>query len=94
MKPEARLEKQLVDGVKMLGGLIFKLQFIGRRGAPDRIVIMPGGRIYLVEMKAPEGRLSKLQARLHRLLSYYSIDVYVLWDAEQVGIFLKAITRD
>lgn len=91
MKPEARLEKLLVDGIRRIGGLCFKLWFIGRRGAPDRIVIMPGGRLYFVEMKAPEGRLSKLQVRMHQLLEHYGFPVYTLWSEEEVALFIAAV---
>lgn len=88
MKPEARLEKLLVAGVKARGGLCFKLWFVGRRGAPDRIVIHHG-RIIFVEMKAPEGRLSKLQIRMRKLFSDHGVYVYVLWTEDQVRSFLE-----
>ena len=48
---ESQIEKYLVAKVKELGGEVRKVQWIGRRGAPDRLVMLPGGR------KAPKGNL-------------------------------------
>lgn len=42
---ERDIEKYLVDRVKALGGEVRKVQWIGRVGAPDRLVMLPGGRV-------------------------------------------------
>ena len=39
---ESVIEKHLVKRVKELGGEVRKVQWIGRRGAPDRLVMLPG----------------------------------------------------
>ena len=41
MALEAKIEKYLCDRVKMLGGEVRKVKWIGRRGAPDRLVMLP-----------------------------------------------------
>ena len=41
MAQEAKIEKYLCDRVKMLGGEVRKVKWIGRRGAPDRLVMLP-----------------------------------------------------
>ena len=41
---ESQIEKYLVAQVKALGGEVRKVQWIGRRGAPDRLVMLPGWR--------------------------------------------------
>lgn len=38
---ESQIEKYLVVRVKALGGEVRKVQWIGRRGAPDRLVMLP-----------------------------------------------------
>lgn len=38
---ESQIEKYLCDRVKELGGEVRKVQWIGRRGAPDRLVMLP-----------------------------------------------------
>ncbi|AOS80251.1 hypothetical protein Q5W_15380 [Hydrogenophaga sp. PBC] len=38
---ESQIEAHLVRRVKALGGEVRKVQWIGRRGAPDRLVMLP-----------------------------------------------------
>lgn len=38
---ESQIEKHLVARVKALGGEVRKVKWIGRRGAPDRLVLLP-----------------------------------------------------
>ncbi|TFA77367.1 nuclease [Escherichia coli] len=50
---ESLIEKHLVAEVKKSGGVAFKFVSPGRRSVPDRIVLLPGGRLVFVECKAP-----------------------------------------
>lgn len=50
---ENDVEKYLIRQVKAIGGLCWKWISPGRRGVPDRIVMLPGGGVYFVELKAP-----------------------------------------
>lgn len=59
---ESEVEKHLVSRINAIGGMTRKLKWIGRKGAPDRIVIL-FGRVYFVELKRPGGRLDTLQER-------------------------------
>lgn len=81
---ESKIEKALVKAVREAGGEIRKLAWVGRRGAPDRLVMLPGRRPILVELKAPTGRLSKLQDREHEVLRTW-FDVLVIWTLNDVG---------
>lgn len=38
---ESTIEKYLVEQVKAIGGEVRKVQWIGRNGAPDRVVMLP-----------------------------------------------------
>lgn len=58
---ESEIEARLVRGVKTLGGVAYKFVSPGNAGVPDRLVILPGGRILFAELKADGGRLSKMQ---------------------------------
>ena len=44
---ERDIERHLVKRVKELGGEVRKVQWIGRRGAPDRLVMLPGFHLSL-----------------------------------------------
>lgn len=55
---ESTIEAKLVRGVKALGGIAYKFVSPGAAGVPDRIVVLPGGRVIFVELKTDTGRLS------------------------------------
>lgn len=38
---ESDIERHLVKRVKAMGGEVRKVQWVGRRGAPDRLVMLP-----------------------------------------------------
>lgn len=58
---------------------------------PDRIVLMPGGHMAFVEVKAPGKKPRPLQAARHRLLRNLGFAVYVLDDASQIGGILDEL---
>lgn len=68
---ESEIENYLVQRVKALGGEVRKVKWIGRRAAPDRLVMLPGciyekpWRIIWVELKAPGKKPEPHQAREH-----------------------------
>lgn len=55
---ESTIEAKLVRGVKAAGGVAYKFVSPGKAGVPDRIVVLPGGRVIFVELKTDTGRLS------------------------------------
>lgn len=61
---ERDIEKYLVQRVKALGGEVRKVQWIGRRGAPDRLVMLRGETVW-VELKAPGVKPETYQLREH-----------------------------
>jgi hypothetical protein len=48
-----------------MGGEVRKVQWIGRRGAPDRFVMLPTGACHWVELKAPGKVAEPHQLREH-----------------------------
>lgn len=80
---EARLEARLRDAVRKLGGIAVKLAPTAR-GIPDRLVILPGGRSYLVELKTATGRLSPIQRAWHVRVAQLGHRVLVLSGAEAI----------
>lgn len=65
---EKDVEAHLVEGVKRLGGVAYKFTSPGRRNVPDRICVLPGGRIVFVELKAPGKKPTAGQLREHKRL--------------------------
>ena len=58
---ESTIEKHLVAKVKAMGGMAYKFTSPAHRGVADRVVCLPDGSTWFVELKAPGGRLSELQ---------------------------------
>ena len=58
---ERDIERYLVRRVTQLGGVAYKFVSPGRVGVADRIVLLPGGVVWFVELKTATGRLSPLQ---------------------------------
>lgn len=88
---EKTLEHKFVTEVKRVGGLALKFVSPGFDGAPDRLVLLPGGRLGFVEVKAPGKRPRPLQLARHRLLRRLGFKVYVLDDERQIGGIIRDI---
>lgn len=60
---EKQIEQKLVRAVMAMGGLCPKLVSPGMDGMPDRMVLLPGGRMAFAELKAPGRKPRPLQLR-------------------------------
>ena len=88
---EKQTEQKLVSAVKKLGGIAPKFMSPGLDGIPDRIVLLPGGHMAFVEVKAPGEKPRPLQLARHKLLRGLGFKVYVLDDEQQIGGLLDEI---
>ncbi|WMZ82782.1 VRR-NUC domain-containing protein [Staphylococcus pseudintermedius] len=88
---ETNLEQYLVKEIKKENGLCLKWVSPGTKGVPDRIIIMPDGKTYFVEMKQNKGRIDPLQKYMHKQFNLRGHKVYVLWTKEQVNEFVKKV---
>jgi hypothetical protein len=84
---ESKIEKALIARVKTLDGTCEKFVSPGRRGVPDRLVTLPGGRIIFVELKSPSGRLSQSQIHDHERRIQMGCDVRVINNIEAIDAF-------
>jgi hypothetical protein len=90
---EADAEKDLVNGVRVRKGLCFKLKFLGIMGAPDRLVLLPTGRFFFVELKKLGGKLEPSQEIMFPKLLALGFRVHVLEGQEQVADFFNQLDR-
>ena len=88
---EKQIEKHLVNRVEARGGLAVKFPPLFFAGFPDRIVLMPGGRVVFVELKAPGQRPRALQERVHDRLRGLGFRVEVVDSVEGADLFLRSI---
>lgn len=88
---EKDIEARLKRGVEKAGGLCLKWVSPGCTGVMDRIVLMPGGRVYFVEMKKPRGRLGGRQKFMRDEIAARGNEVRCLWSNDQVDAFLEEV---
>lgn len=74
---EKTVEAYLRERVKKNGGLALKLVCPGWTGAPDRLILMPGGRAYFAETKDAGKQPRPRQIRVHGILRGLGFRVYV-----------------
>lgn len=87
---EKQLERRLKKEVEKLGGLCLKLITPGFTGIPDRLVIMPGGIIWFVEMKTATGKMSDRQVQVFAVLDMLQCNTVEL-DNTTIETFIKCL---
>ena len=94
---ESEIETYLVERVKAAGGEVRKVKWIGRHGAPDRLVLLPAefngnwersAIVVFVELKAPGKPLEEHQAREHKRMRGFGARVIVIDSKEGVDALL------
>lgn len=78
---ESDIEKYFVDIFERAGYLVRKVKWIGRRGAPDRVVIGHGHNqpvCVFVELKRPGKKLEAHQEREHKRMKGHGAYVFVI----------------
>ena len=88
---EDAIERRLVTEAVKRGGLAPKFVSPGLDGVPDRLLLLPGGRLAFVEVKAPGKKPRPLQRRRMEQLSALGFQVFVLDSKEQIGEILDEV---
>lgn len=86
---EARLQKE----IKRRGGLALKLLSQLHRGLPDRLVLMPGGWCFFVELKSTGKKPTRLQAHCHEQLERLGFAVWVVDSTESLDNVLSCVDQ-
>ena len=91
---EKIIEKYLVQRVKDLGGRAYKFTSPAHRGMADRVVCLPNGQTWFIELKAPDGRLSELQKIFASDMALMNQKYACLWSKEQIdGWIIEAVSN-
>ena len=88
---EKEIEKMLVNAVKIHGGLALKFVSPNFNGMPDRLILLPFGKIAFAEMKGRKMR--SIQIKRKRQLESLGFSVYCIDGTEQIGGVLDEIEQ-
>jgi hypothetical protein len=88
---ESDIEKTLTIAVKKCGGLALKFISPGMSGVPDRLIMIKGGKLAFIELKAPGKKMRPLQIKRKRQLEELGFLVYCIDNKDQVGGVLDEI---
>lgn len=84
-KLEKDIEKALITMVKRHGGLCLKWVSPGFSGVPDRIILLPRGRVIFAELKRPNGdEPRKLQQYWHRKIRALGFQCWIIYSQADI----------
>lgn len=88
---ESKIERKLTELVEALGGECVKLSPDFYVGIMDRMVLLPGGRVIFVELKAPGKPLRKIQERVAARFIGMGMEVRELDSMAEVHEFINDV---
>lgn len=91
---EKFVEQKLVRAVKAMGGIAPKFTSPGMAGMPDRLILLPDGKMGFAELKAPGKKPRPIQIARISQLRRLGFKVYVVDGVEQIGSVLDDIEED
>lgn len=89
---EKDIEIYLREQVKKMKGIAYKFESPGNSGVPDRIVLLPNGRIYFVELKAPGKKSRPLQLNQQRKIANLGFTVLEIDSYLSVDLFIRNVS--
>lgn len=81
---EKVVERRLISEVEDRGGWAIKLLPFQFAGLPDRLCLMPGGKVFFVELKSTGKTASPIQRIVHERLRLLGFDIYVIDHTSQL----------
>lgn len=90
---EKLIERKLREGVRRLGGMALKFTSPSFTGVPDRIVMLPGGKVWFVEIKTTGKPLKPRQQVVFPQFAKLGCGVIVIDDQQKLDNFLNLIAR-
>jgi hypothetical protein len=93
MTKESTLEKILREEVDQAGGMCIKLPANLYRGIPDRLVLLPRGRLFFLELKTDKGQTSRAQAAFRTFLQSLGYKSYIIQGKRALEGFLDEHVR-
>lgn len=91
-KLEKDIERKLCTEIRFMGGYCLKWVSPNTGGVPDRIIVLPGGRVAFAEMKRPKGsKVAPLQKYWRRVLLGLGFRHYMIYTEEDLKNTLEEL---
>lgn len=88
---EKQIEQKLVQAVRKIDGMCLKFVSPNFDGMPDRLILLPCGKIAFAELKSPGKKPRPLQLARHKTLMKLGFRVYIIDSTEQIGEIIDEI---
>lgn len=88
MVKETELERDLRKAVERAGGKCFKLPAALYRGIPDRLILLPGGRVFFRELKKEKEKPTGVQLAFIKILQTMGFNAEVIHGKSGVREFI------
>jgi hypothetical protein len=88
---EKLIESRLKRIVEKQKGIALKWSSFYYTGMPDRIVLLPCGKIFFVELKTTGKKLRQMQIVAFKMLKKLGFQVFVIDSQEGLDVFEKLI---
>ena len=85
---EQKIERRLRKENELIGGKALKFVSPGVSGVPDRIVLLPGGKVIFIELKAPGKKLRPIQELRKKELEKLGFDYWIVDSYEEIDSLL------
>lgn len=91
MKTESEklLERKLSREVERLGGWSIKILAVHINGLPDRICLLPGGRLFFAEIKTTKQKTTRIQNFIIAKIIKLGFRVEIIDNSETIKDILK-----
>lgn len=88
---ESKIEKRLKKEIELIGGKALKFVSPGMSGVPDRIILLPHGRIVFIELKAPGKKPRPIQIKRISELRNLGFDVRIIDSIDGVKDLIEEV---
>lgn len=90
IESEKVLERKLKREVEKLGGWCIKIIPLHINGLPDRLCLLPGGRVFFAEVKTTKKKTTKIQKLIHNKLKRLGFTVQIIDTSEDVASLIDS----
>ncbi len=94
MDREKDIEHYFKTAVEKHGAIVWKFVSPGQSGVPDRLVLLPGGRVVFAEIKAPGKKPRPLQRAVFARMARLGHDVFIIDSRLSADRFAEEVMPD